>query len=87
MPRSRLRVNRFQLPESIESSALLKPISNYRNPVVRLVQLTGIGSRTATLPFRVVGLYNGVGNGSDATTDYNWVIVAANVAGAGSTGI
>lgn len=42
---------------------------------------------TATLPFRVVGLYNGVGNGSDTTTSYNWVIVAANVSGAGSTGI
>lgn len=42
---------------------------------------------TATLPFRIVDLWNGVGNGSDATTDYNWVIVAANVSGAGSTGI
>lgn len=42
---------------------------------------------TATLPFRVMGLWNGVGNGSDSASDYNWVIVAANVAGAGSTGI
>jgi hypothetical protein len=40
---------------------------------------------TATLPFRVVGLYEGVGNGSDVTTSFNWVIVAANVYG--STGI
>lgn len=40
---------------------------------------------TATLPFRVVGLYNGVGNGSDAASSFNWVIVAANVYG--STGI
>ncbi len=57
---------------------------------------------TATLPFRIVGLYGGawgaggVGgiqpgstgpyNGS-ATGAYNWVIVQANVSGAGSTGI
>lgn len=41
---------------------------------------------TATLPFRIMGLYDGVGNGSDAASSYNWVIVAANVAGAGSTG-
>lgn len=40
---------------------------------------------TATLPFRITGLYPGVGNGSDATSAYNWVIVQANVAG--TTGI
>lgn len=40
---------------------------------------------TATLPFRVMGLYEGVGNGSDVTTSFNWVIVQANVFG--STGI
>jgi hypothetical protein len=34
---------------------------------------------TATLPFRIVGLYQGVGNGSDATTAYNWVVVQANI--------
>ena len=33
---------------------------------------------TATLPFRLIGLYHGVGNGSDATTANNWVIVSAN---------
>ena len=33
---------------------------------------------TSTLPFRIIGLYQGVGNGSDATTANNWVIVAAN---------
>lgn len=42
---------------------------------------------TATLPFRIIDLYAGVGNGADTTTSYNWVIVAANVSGAGSTGI
>ena len=47
----------------------------------------GTLNTTATLPFRVIGLWGGVGNGSDASTSYNWVIVAANVAGAGSTGI
>lgn len=42
---------------------------------------------TATLPFRVMDVYQGVGNGSDTATSYNWVVVAANVSGAGSTGI
>ena len=57
---------------------------------------------TATLPFRVVGLYGGsLGSGGfggiqpgtggpysgSATGAYNWVIVSANTSGAGSTGI
>lgn len=33
-----------------------------------------------TLPFRLISLYQGVGNGSDATSAYNWVIVEANTA-------
>jgi hypothetical protein len=33
---------------------------------------------TSTLPFRIIGLYQGVGNGSDATSANNWVIVEAN---------
>lgn len=33
---------------------------------------------TNTLPFQVVGTYQGVGNGSDATTPYNWVVVTLN---------
>lgn len=32
----------------------------------------------ATAPFTIVGLYPGVGNGSDTTTSYNWVIVGFN---------
>jgi hypothetical protein len=32
----------------------------------------------ATLPFRIISLYPGVGNGSDATSANNWVIVEAN---------
>lgn len=35
---------------------------------------------TATLPFRITGLYEGVGNGSDATSANNWIFVTANVA-------
>lgn len=46
---------------------------------------------TATLPFRIVGLLSDVAapgvNGTDNTASYNRVIVAANVSGAGSTGI
>jgi len=45
---------------------------------------------TATLPFRIVGLYSDIAAagapGSDAAS-YNWAIVAANVSGAGSTGV
>jgi hypothetical protein len=31
------------------------------------------------LPFRIVGLYKGVGNGSDPTTAFNWVEVTFNM--------
>ena len=59
-------------------------------------------STTATLPFRIVGLYGGLPGAGGAlgiqpgstgpyagssTGAYNWVIVRANSAGAGSTGI
>lgn len=42
---------------------------------------------TATLPFRIVGLYEGAkgANGMDHASSYNWVYVRANVAG--TTGI
>jgi len=36
---------------------------------------------TATLPFRIRGLFAGLGNGSDAASSYNWIIVAPNSAG------
>ena len=37
------------------------------------------GLTTATpAPFKIVGLYNGIGNGSDPSTAYNWVRVAFN---------
>lgn len=32
----------------------------------------------ATAPFQVYSLYQGIGNGSDPTTPYNWVVVAFN---------
>lgn len=35
---------------------------------------------TPTLPFRIMGLYQGVGNGSDSASAYNWVVVQANIA-------
>lgn len=35
-------------------------------------------SVTTTLPFKVVSLYNGVGNGSDPSSNYNWVVVTFN---------
>ncbi len=33
---------------------------------------------TNTLPFQIVSLYQGIGNGSDATTAYNWAVVTFN---------
>jgi hypothetical protein len=33
------------------------------------------GTTTQTLPFRVLSMYPGVGNGSDPTTNFNWVVV------------
>lgn len=63
--------------------------------------ISGLGT-TATLPFRIEGLYGGLpgaggfmgvqpGSGGpysgSATGAYNWVIVRANVTGAGATGI
>ena len=33
---------------------------------------------TSTLPFQIYSLYPGIGNGSDTTTSYNWVIVGFN---------
>jgi len=62
----------------------------------------GTINTTATLPFRIVGLYGGLPGAGGAmgvqpgstgpysgssTGAYNWVLVAANVSGAGSTGI
>ena len=42
-----------------------------------------------TLPFKVMYLYPGVGNGSDPTTNYNWVVVKMNqtLYQAGATGV
>lgn len=36
------------------------------------------GTAASNLPFRIVGLYKGVGNGSDPTSNYNWVEVVFN---------
>lgn len=51
------------------------------------VDFGSLGS-TNTLPFKVMYLYPGVGNGSDPTTPYNWVIVKMNntLYQAGATG-
>jgi hypothetical protein len=39
---------------------------------------TATGTTSSLLPFRILGLYPGVGNGSDATTPFNWAIVGFN---------
>ncbi len=36
---------------------------------------TGQGTTAATTPFKVIGPYQGIGNGSDVTTAYNWTEV------------
>lgn len=33
---------------------------------------------TNTFPLKIIGLYNGIGNGSDAASSYNWVVVKFN---------
>jgi hypothetical protein len=40
--------------------------------------LSDATSTSGFYPFRVVALYNGVGNGSDPTTNYNWAVVTFN---------
>ncbi len=35
-------------------------------------------TNATTAPFQVYGLYNGIGNGSDPTTPYNWALVTFN---------
>lgn len=39
---------------------------------------TSANATSAALPFKVQGLYPGIGNGSDPTTNYNWVVVTFN---------
>ena len=39
---------------------------------------TSTGTTVSQLPFKIVALYPGVGNGSDPTTNYNWAIVTFN---------
>jgi len=39
---------------------------------------SGMGTTSSFLPFKVFQLYQGIGNGSDPTTNYNWVIVSFN---------
>ncbi len=36
------------------------------------------GTTASALPFKIVSLYPGIGNGSDPTSNYNWVIVTFN---------
>ncbi len=36
---------------------------------------TGQGTTAATTPFKVIGPYQGIGNGSDTSTAYNWTEV------------
>jgi hypothetical protein len=37
-----------------------------------------VSTSAGSLPFKMVSLYQGVGNGSDPTTAYNWVVVTFN---------
>jgi len=39
---------------------------------------TTTGTTTSFLPFKIVSLYQGIGNGSDSTSNYNWVVVTFN---------
>jgi hypothetical protein len=39
---------------------------------------TGLGTTANFQPFRIVSLYQGIGNGSDPTTNFNWAVVTFN---------
>ena len=39
---------------------------------------TNTGTTASMMPFKIVSLYPGIGNGSDPTTNYNWIIVTFN---------
>lgn len=39
---------------------------------------TALTTASTYLPFQVYSMYQGVGNGADATTPYNWVVVTFN---------
>lgn len=39
---------------------------------------TSTGTTASLLPFKIVSLYQGIGNGSDASSNYNWAIVTFN---------
>ena len=42
-------------------------------------QYNSVNHTAATLPFRMVNYYTGIGPGSDVASAYNWVIVQANI--------
>lgn len=39
---------------------------------------TSTGTTVSLLPFKIVSLYQSVGNGTDPTTNYNWAVVTFN---------
>lgn len=39
---------------------------------------TTTGTTTSGLPFKIVSLYQGIGNGSDPSTNFNWAVVQFN---------
>jgi len=39
---------------------------------------TSTGTTASLLPFKILSMYPGIGNGSDPTTPYNWVVVGFN---------
>lgn len=39
---------------------------------------TALGTTSSFLPFKIYSLYQGIGNGSDPTTAYNWAVVGFN---------
>lgn len=43
-----------------------------------VVDQASIGTSLVINPFKIIGLYQGIGNGSDPTTNYNWVVVGFN---------
>lgn len=52
--------------------------SGFSTATIDQATATSTGTTTSILPFRILQLYQGVGNGADPTTPFNWAIVGFN---------
>ena len=50
----------------------------FSSATIDMSSIATAGTAVSSLPFKIVSLYPGIGNGSDATTPYGWMIVTFN---------